>query len=76
MIQVTDSEEKFGRVLERIKLRVNVGMSKAVRCSRYGNAGRMHVRLNGEPIEEADCFKYISSQVEADGGCERDWYTE
>ena len=41
---VADSEEKlyrlvseFGRVYERRKLRVNVGKSKVMRCSRYGN---------------------------------------
>ena len=28
--------------------------------------------LNGEPLEEVDCFKYLGSQVTADGGCERD----
>ena len=28
--------------------------------------------LNGEPLEEVDCFKYLGSQVAADGGCERD----
>ena len=40
---LADSEEKlcrlvseFGRVSERRKLRVNVGKSKLVRCSRYG----------------------------------------
>ena len=50
---VADSEEKlcklvseFGRVCERRKLRVNVGMSKVMRGSRYGNGGRMHVILN------------------------------
>ena len=32
----------------------------------------MHVILNGEPFEEVDCFKYLGSQVAADGGCERD----
>ena len=32
----------------------------------------MHVILNGEPLEEVDCFKYPGSQVAADGGCERD----
>ena len=39
---VADSEEKlcrflseFGRVCERRKLRVNVGRSKVMRCSRY-----------------------------------------
>ena len=40
-------------------------------CSRYVNAGRMHVILNGEP-EEVDCSKYLGSQVAADEGCERD----
>ena len=76
---VADSEEKlfilvseFGRVCERRKLRVNVGMSKVMRCSRYGNGSRMHVILNGEQLEEVDCFKYLRSQVAADGGCEMD----
>ena len=63
---------EFGRVFQRRKLRVNVGKSKVMRCSRYGNGGRMHVILNGEPLEEVDCFKYLGSQVAADGGCERD----
>ena len=43
---VADSEEKlcrlvseFGRVCERRKLRVNVGKSKVMRCSRYGDGG-------------------------------------
>ena len=39
------------------KLRVNVGKSKVIRCSRYGNVDRMHVMLIGEPLEEVDCFK-------------------
>ena len=76
---MADSEEKlcrlvseFGRACERRKLRVNVGKSKAMRCSRYGNGVRMHVILNGEPLEEVDCFKYLWSQVAADLGCERD----
>ena len=60
---VADSEEKlcrlvseFGRVCERRKLRVNVGKSKVMRCSRYGNGDRLHVILNDEPLEEVDCF--------------------
>ena len=28
----------------------------------------MHVILNGDPLEEVDCFKYPGSQVVADGG--------
>ena len=32
---------------------------------------RMHVILNGESLEEVDYFKYLESQVAADGGCGR-----
>ena len=76
---VVDSEKKlcklvseFGRVCKRRKLRVNVGKSNVMRCSWYGNVGQMHVILNGEPLEEVDCFKYLGLQVTADGGFERD----
>ena len=51
---------------------MNVGKSKVMRCSRYGNGDRMHVILNGEPLEKVDCVKYLGSQVAADGGCEID----
>ena len=51
---------------------MNVGKSKVMRCSRYGNGVRMRVILNDESLEEVDCFKYLGSQVVADGGCERD----
>ena len=63
---------EFGRVCERRKLRGNVGKSKVMWCSRYSNGDRMHVILNGEPLEEVDCFKYLGSHVAADGGFERD----
>ena len=64
---------EFGRVRQKIKLRVNnVRNSKVMRCSRHGYGGRMHAILNGEPLEEAGCFKYLGSQVPADGGCEMD----
>ena len=53
-------------------MRVNVGKSKVMRYSRYGNGDRMHVILNGEPLEAVDCFKHLGSQVAADGRCERD----
>ena len=76
---VADSDEKLcglvselGRVCERRKLRVNESKSKFMRFSRYGNGDRMHVILNGEPLEEVDCVKYLGSQVPAEGGCERD----
>ena len=63
---------EFGRVSERRKLTVNVGKSKVMRCSRYLNEDRINVILNGEKLEEVDCFKYLGSQVAADGGCEMD----
>ena len=47
---------------------MNVGNSE-MKCFRYGNGDRMHVILNGEPLEEVDCFKYLGSQVAANGGC-------
>ena len=42
---------------------MNVGRSKVTRCSRY-------VILNGKPLEEVDCFKYLGAQVATDGGCD------
>ena len=49
---VADFEEKlcrpvsgFGRICKRRKLRINVGKSKVMRCSRYGNGGPMPVIL-------------------------------
>ena len=66
---VADSEEKlgrlvseFGRVCERRKLRVNVGKNKVMRCSRYGNGDRMHVILNGGPLEEVDYLRIKESE--------------
>ena len=32
----------------------------------------MQVILNCKPLEEVGCFKYLGSQVVADGGCEMD----
>ena len=40
-----------------------------MRCSRYGNGNRIHVMLNGDPLEEVECLKYLVSQVTAFGGC-------
>ena len=60
---------EFDRVCEIRKFRVNVGKSKFMRCSSYGNGGRMHVILNGEQLEEVDCFKFLGSQAAADEAC-------
>ena len=57
--------------MRKKKIKSECGKSKVVRCSRYGNRDRMHVILNCEPLEEVDCFKYLGSQVAADGGWER-----
>ena len=58
---VAGSEQKlcrlvseFGGVCESRKLRVNQGKRKVMGCSKYGNGGRMHVILNGEPLEVVD----------------------
>ena len=50
--QLSRLVSEFGRVCETRKLRVNVGKTKFITCSSYGNGGRMHVILNGEPLEE------------------------
>ena len=78
---VADSEEtvcglgsEFGSVCERRKLRVTVGKSKVMRCSRYGNGGRMHVILNCEPLEEVYCIWDRKWQLMED--MKRMWYTK
>ena len=45
---------EFGGVCETKKLRLNVGKSKVMRCSRYGNGCRMYRSLNGETLDKAD----------------------
>ena len=74
-----DSEEKlctlvseFDGVCERRKLKVNVGKSKVMRCSRYSNEGKIHLTLTGEQLEEVERSKYLGSQAAANGGCERE----
>ena len=78
-VVVADSERKlcqlvteFGRVCERRKLRVNVGKSKVMRCTRNGAGVRLNVTLNGEVLEEVDQFKYLGSVIAANGGVEAD----
>ena len=64
---VADSEEKLcrlvsecGRVCKKIKLKVNESNNKVMRCSRYGNGGRMHAILK-KTLEEVDCYKCLGS---------------
>ena len=79
IVVVAGSERKlcqlvteFGRVCERRKLRVNVGKSKVMRCTRNEDGARLNVMLNGEALEEVDHFKYLGSVVAANGGVEAD----
>ena len=58
---------EFGRVYERRKLRVNVGTSKVMRCSRYGNVGRIHMILNGEPLQKDKNGKVFYGQEPPSG---------
>ena len=78
-VVVADSERRlcqlvteFGRVCERRKLRVNVGKSKVMRCTRNEDGARLNVMLNGEVLEEVDQFKYLGSVIAANGGVEAD----
>ena len=78
---VADSEEKLcrlvsecGRVCERRKLRVNVGKSKVMRCSRHGKGDRMHVILNREPL--ASGFNYLWCKWHQMENLIGMWYTE
>ena len=63
---------EFGRVFERRKLRVNVGKSKVMRCTRNEDGARLNVMLNGEALEEVDQLKYLGSVIAANGGVEAD----
>ena len=76
-VVVADSERKLyqlvtesGRVCERRNLRVNVGKSKVMRCTRNEDDARLNAMLNGEALEEVDQFKYLGSVIAANGGVE------
>ena len=42
----------------------------------HGNGGRMHVILNGEPLEEMDCFKYLGRKWQLMEDVNWMWYPE
>ena len=67
---------EFGRVCERRKLRVNVGKSKVMRCTRNEDGARLNFMLNGEALEEVDQFKYVGSVIAANGGVEAECVIE
>ena len=56
--------------------KLNVGASKVMRCSRYGNGGRMHVILNGEPLAEVDCLSIWGCKWQLMEDVKGMWYTE
>ena len=77
-VVMADSERKLcqlvtehGRACERRKLRVNVGKSKVMRCTRNEDGARLNVMLNGETLEVVQ-FKYLGSVIAANGGVEAD----
>ena len=53
---------------KRRKLKVNIGKSKVMRCTRNIDDRRLDVRLGGEMLEEVDSFKYLGSVIARDGG--------
>ena len=55
---------------------MNVGKSKVMTCSRYGNGDRMHMILNGESLEGVDCFKYLGCKWQPMEDVEGMWCTE
>ena len=73
---MADLEEKLCRLVSKFSRvymrRLNVYMSKIMRCFMYLSVDRMHARLNVEPLQEVDSFKYMGrkSQVVANGGYE------
>ena len=67
---------EFGRVCERKKLRVNVGKSKFMKCSKYGNGGRLQWGLNIEPLEEVDMLSTWGKRCLRMEDVKGIWYTE
>ena len=47
-----------------------------MRCSRYGNGDRMHVILNGEPLEEVDFLSTWGRKWQPMEVVKGMWYTE
>ena len=55
---------------------MNVGKSKVMRCSRYGNGDRMHLILNCKPLEEVNCFNTWGRKRQPMEDVKGMWYTE
>ncbi len=63
--------EEFGSMCKRRKFRINEKKSKVTKCLRRVDSRRMNVTLNGELLEEVECFKYLDLHVALDGRIER-----
>ena len=55
---------------------MNEGKSKVMRCSQHGDGGRMHVILNGEPLEEVNYFKYLGRNWQLMQDVKGMWFSE
>ena len=55
--------DEFGVVCERRKLKVNVGKSKVMVCSRERQRTELSVSLKGEMLEEVESFRYLGSEI-------------
>ena len=51
---------------------MNVGKSKVMVCGRTEKKERLDFNLNGEMLEEVDCFEYLGSIVSKNGGVVED----
>ena len=60
---VTDSDNWQRKLEEYVNEgnRVNLSKSKVMKCSRLVDERRMNVALNGEMLEEVECFKYLGA---------------
>ena len=51
-------------------MRVNENKNNVMKCSRVVGGRSMNVALDGELLEEVECFKYLGSKITTDGGIE------
>ena len=46
---------------------------KVMEVSKSGEYGALNVQMNGENLEELDCFWYLEVDLSSDGGMEAEW---
>ena len=44
-----------------------------MKLSKSGEYGALNVPLNGEKMEELDCFRHMAVDLSSDGGMEVEW---